>query len=93
MVNIGLFLLIYFITLALSIFTYTRNAKKLITYHKYSFIIDILSFISGLGLIILSFLFYDSIPKYNFLLIGQMIAGSSLLNIHLVRFFVHLRTP
>ena len=91
MVNIILFLLIYLATLLLSIFNYTRHAKKLIIYHKYSFVIDVLSFISGIGLIVVSFLFYDAIPKYNFLIWGQIIVGASLLNIHLVRFFIHLR--
>lgn len=93
MIHIWGFLAIFLIILVVVIRNYTLHAEKLIVFHKYSIIVDILSWIGGIALIMISIVYYDLVPKFNYLLWGQIIIGSALLNIHVVRFVLHIRSP
>ena len=92
MENIIIFLIIFLVTLILSILNYVKNAEKLIVYHKYSLILDVLDLFCGTFLVIIAFIYFDKIPEYNLLLWVQVIIATALFNIHLVRFIIHIKT-
>ncbi|MBW2996467.1 hypothetical protein KY332_04150 [Candidatus Woesearchaeota archaeon] len=91
MINVTLFIII-FIILFISVFiTYYKNAEKLIRHHKYSLIIDILAWGSGVYLIFMGFLF-SKYSQYNILIWTQIIVSSCILDIHISRFIIRIMT-
>ena len=92
MIHIYGFVVIFLITLGFSAYYYQKNAEKLIVFHKFSIVIDVMAWLGGGSLIAIAILFYDLLPLYNPLLWIQVSIGSALLNIHVVRFVIHLRT-
>jgi len=85
---VGIFILI----LAVAIYSYTRHPEKLIVYHKYSTFMDILSWIGGVLLMVVVWIYHGIRPEYNYLLWFQFLAGAILLNTHVIRFVIRLKT-
>jgi len=88
MMNLLYVILIFVTTFLVSLYTYYHNYHKLAVYHKYSITVDFLVFIGASIVIVVSFLFYDKIPRYNYLLWFQYIFAVCSLNIHIVRFII-----
>ena len=88
MVNIFLFFGIFIAIFIVCFWVYYKNYNKLVRYHKFSLTVDVLVFIGATISIVTFFLYYDAIPKYNYLLWGQVIFAISSLNIHITRFFI-----
>ena len=92
MINIAFVMIAFILVFMISFLTYNSNPKNFIVYHKYSTVVDVLAWISGLFIVITSIQISKTLQNYDLVLWTQVIIGLSVFNIHLSRFIIRRRT-
>ena len=90
MINLLWVAAVFVLTFAASFLVYYHHYDTFVKYHSYSLVVDVLVWIGATLTILAGIFFYDTIPKFNYLLWFQMVFAMCSLNIHLVRFFIGL---
>lgn len=92
MINIILIITLFVILFVLIFLIYYYNPDKLIKYHRYLLVVDIIGWASGIFIIFMGFLFYKYLNSYIYLMWIQIMVGIGLLNIYIARFIIRLMT-